>query len=688
MASNSAAWRDYINSPEPQATPLPGKWDIKLTPFQRLLVLKCFREEKLIFAFPDFITATLDKDFIELPQFDLARAFTDTSHKTPLIFILSTGADPTSALLRYAAECGMGERLHIISLGQGQGPIAAELISRASKSGDWVLLQNCHLAASWMPSLEKIVSALASDTEVDGTPSEVNKDFRLLLSSMPTEVFPVSILQNGVKLTNEPPKGIRANLMRMFTDMTETMFEGGENSRAWKKLLFGLCFFHATIQERKKFGPLGWNIKYEFNESDLQVSTEILQMLLSDYSTIPWDALRYLTGEISYGGRVTDEWDRRCLKSVLNNFYTQAMLDDTYKISESGTYYAPPEGSLSQYKQYIEQLPYTDKPEVFGLHENANITYQAQETDRFTSTILSIQPRVIDSSSGKGSSAEKVEELAGVILGNLPAPLQQSEGLADLFAMDEHGRMHPLSTFLLQEMFRFNRLLGVIKRSLIQLQKAIKGLVVMSVELEKMFNSLMDNQVPVIWANAAYPSRKGLSSWVQDFHQRVAFLRGWLTKGMPACYWISGFFFPQGFLTGVLQHHARKTNTPVDRLSFSFEVVNDDPQSITVAPEEGAYIYGLFMDGARWSKETNAIADSLPGEIASVFPALHVVPREKYTPDPRDYMTPIYKTSVRAGTLSTTGHSTNFIIPAALKTTHPPDYWVLKGVALLCQLDT
>ena len=112
--------------------------------------------------------------------------------------------------------------------------------------------------------------------------------------------------------------------------------------------------------------------------------------------------------------------------------------------------------------------------------------------------------------------------------------------------------------------------------SLVQLQKAIRGLVVMSVELERMFTSLMDNQVPTIWANAAYlsspsscllflyalfyfvvlyilyliktryPSRKGLNSWVQDFHQRVAFLRGWLTKGMPACYWISGFFFPQG----------------------------------------------------------------------------------------------------------------------------------------------
>ena len=123
ITSHATAWREYINCPEPrilldpvsllssnsesffyqitETTPLPGKWETNLSPFQRLLILKCFREEKLIFAFPDFITATLDKDFIELPQFDLARAFTDTSHKTPLIFILSTGADPTSYPRRF-----------------------------------------------------------------------------------------------------------------------------------------------------------------------------------------------------------------------------------------------------------------------------------------------------------------------------------------------------------------------------------------------------------------------------------------------------------------------------------------------------------------------------------------------------------------------------------------------------------
>lgn len=98
-------------------------------------------------------------------------------------------------------------------------------------------------------------------------------------------------------------------------------------------------------------------------------------MFLDEQEDIPWEALLYVTGHINYGGRVTDDWDRICLISILKKFYSSDILDDGYIFSQSGTYLAPDIGSLQSFKEYIQSLPLIDNPEVFGLHENANRTY-------------------------------------------------------------------------------------------------------------------------------------------------------------------------------------------------------------------------------------------------------------------------------------------------------------------------
>jgi len=133
-----------------------------------------------------------------------------------------------------------------------------------------------------MLRLEGIVEALSNGS------TECHEDFRLWLTSMPSTSFPVLVLQNGVKLTNEPPKGVKANINRTFYDMNDEHYDTCSKQRPWKKLLFGLAFFHAVIQERRKFGPLGWNIRYEFNNSDLECSMMTLHMFLEEQEVIPW----------------------------------------------------------------------------------------------------------------------------------------------------------------------------------------------------------------------------------------------------------------------------------------------------------------------------------------------------------------------------------------------------------------
>ena len=116
---------------------------------------------------------------------------------------MSYDGNPTLILLTYPthAHTSNTHRIHAISLGQGQGPVAEKMISAAMKNGDWVFLQNCHLAASWMLRMEVVVKGFLAPDAV------IHDEFRLYLSSMPNKCFPVYVLQNSVKVTNEPPKG-------------------------------------------------------------------------------------------------------------------------------------------------------------------------------------------------------------------------------------------------------------------------------------------------------------------------------------------------------------------------------------------------------------------------------------------------------------------------------------------------
>uniref|UniRef100_A0A803T305 AAA+ ATPase domain-containing protein n=1 Tax=Anolis carolinensis TaxID=28377 RepID=A0A803T305_ANOCA len=606
-------------------------WDARLTKFQKLIML--------VAALTEFVIENLGKQFIENPPVDLATLYQDMSPSTPLVFILSTGSDPMGAFQRFARERDYSERVQSISLGQGQGPIAEKMIKDAMNTGNWIFLQNCHLAVSWMLPMEELIKTFT--------------DFRLFLSSMPSDTFPVTVLQNSVKVTNEPPKGLRANIRRAFTEMTASFFEENILGKIWRKIIFGICFFHAIIQERKKFGPLGWNICYEFNDSDRECALLNLNLYCQE-GKVPWDALTYITGEITYGGRVTDAWDQRCLRTILRRFFAPDTLEDDYKYSVSGIYFAPVADSLQDFKDYIENLPLIDDPEIFGMHENANLR---KETNTLINTILDVQPRSTTQGTGK-SNDEIVEELATSILAKIPVKLS-------------------LLNF---------------QNSLQTLNKAIAGFVVMSEEMERVYQSFLNNQVPTLWANKAYPSLKPLGGWVKDLVLRIAFLDVSIQTIHTGvyCVFISGFldcllclFYILYILclSGTLQNHARKYNLPIDELSFNYNVIP------LPSPEDGVLVHGMFMDASRWDDEEMVIEDALPRQMNPVLPVVHFEPHQNYEPSPSLYHAPLYKTGARAGTLSTTGHSTNFVVTVLLPSKRPSDYWISKGSALLCQLN-
>ncbi len=233
-----------------------------------------------------------------------------------------------------------------------------------------------------------------------------------------------------------------------------------------------------------------------------------LKLFLDDYEEIPYKVLNYLGSEINYGGRVTDDKDVRLIKTILRKYITEYALDDGYKYSESGVYISIPAGSQEDYLEYIENLPFNPHPEVFGLHENAEITTNQAETRRILENILSIQPRT--SASGGKTREQMIMEIAINLASKTPPPFDL-ELVIEKFPTEYNESMN---TVLTQEVIRYNKLLRIMAEMLANVQKAVKGEVVMSEELEKMATSIYDNLVPAKWSDVGFLSLKPLASWI------------------------------------------------------------------------------------------------------------------------------------------------------------------------------
>ncbi|XP_054991966.1 LOW QUALITY PROTEIN: dynein axonemal heavy chain 12 [Sorex araneus] len=679
FCENIDEWRAIYDSKEPHNAKYPEPMNKTLNELQKIIILRCLRPDKITPAITNYVTDKLGKKFVEPPPFDLAKSYLDSNCTIPLIFVLSPGADPMASLLKFANDKEMsGSNFQAISLGQGQGPIATKLIKAATQDGTWVCLQNCHLAVSWMPMLEKICE--------DFNAEDCNPSFRLWLTSYPSPKFPVTVLQNGVKMTNEPPTGLRLNLLQSYLSdpISDPQFFSGCPGKelAWEKLLFGVCFFHALVQERKKFGPLGWNIPYGFNESDLRISIRQLQLFINEYDKIPFEAISYLTGECNYGGRVTDDWDRRLLLTMLADFYNPQIIENPhYKFSPSGNYFAPPQNTYEEYIEFIKKLPITQEPEIFGLHENVDISKDLQQTKILFESLLLTQGGS-KQTGASGSTDQILFEFSQNILLKLPNNFDIEQALVKYPVRYDES----MNTVLVQEMERFNNLIKTIRNTLRDLEKAIKGIVVMDSTLEALSSSLLIGKVPEIWAKRSYPSLKPLGSYVIDLLARLDFLQSWYDSGKPNVFWLSGFFFTQAFLTGAMQNFARKYTIPIDLLGYEFEVI--PTYTSDTAPEDGVYINGLYLDGARWDKASGLLSEQHPKLLFDLMPIIWIKPIKKTNVVKTNaYVCPLYKTSERKGTLSTTGHSTNFVIAMLLKTNLPTQHWIKRGVALLCQLD-
>lgn len=278
-------------------------------------------------------------------------------------------------------------------MGQGQAPRATKLISDSLLQGNWVIIENCHVDESWLGKLEVICLKLAVS-------ENVNEDFRLWLTSNPTSKFPIMVLQMALKLTTESPTSLKANMMHSYA--TEPWLEESDGNEftddlIWNRSVFALVFFHAVVKERVAFGPIGWNVPYEFNDMDLMMSIEQMKIFMIQCGAIPMDGHFYLIGECNYGGRVTDARDRLLMAILLKAIYNEeAVSQDCLDLDQFGNIRVPANPTKENCTEYISKLAIDSSPRLVGLDENCGFGKSCHEVEQVGGlTLISMIVRIL-----------------------------------------------------------------------------------------------------------------------------------------------------------------------------------------------------------------------------------------------------------------------------------------------------
>lgn len=336
-----------------------------------MLLVRTFRPDRLLEVLAQFVASVFQSDISSESGVDLqAMVNTEVQPATPIAFVSVIGHDASYRVENLVKNSGT--KLSSVAMGSEEGFSQAEqAIGVAARQGSWVLLKNVHLAPSWLGQLEKRLQNL--------NPS---RSFRLFLTMEANPVIPVNILRQSRMVVEEPPPGIKANLRDSLKSIAPARLSQGPAEKS--RLYFLLAWFHAVVQERLRYVPLGWSKIYDFNDSDMASAFGTIDTWLNsvakgraniDPVSIPWDAIRTLVKQSVYGGRVDSDFDQRVLDSFVDALFTPGAYNSDFElVPQDGSVkkVVIPEGTkMEQFMVWVDRLPDREPPVWLSLPANA-----------------------------------------------------------------------------------------------------------------------------------------------------------------------------------------------------------------------------------------------------------------------------------------------------------------------------
>jgi dynein heavy chain len=611
VESDFMSWKRYSTADKPEIEE-PPKAFRDASAIKKLMLLKVIRPDRCGGALQQMVIERLGSKFITQDPFDMVATFDETSNVAPVFFVLFPGTDPTPLVE------GLGKNLKDyypnsknktesngffvnISMGQGQENVATAALDKQAQEGGWVFLQNIHLMQGWLPTLERALEKL----EEPGTDPE----FRCFLSSEPPsalygplqDLIREGILQRCLKIADEAPSDLKSTLKRAYAKFEGDVTETGQinidvvpdQRPAYKAALYGLCFFHAVVLGRRQFGPQGFSRAYPFNDGDLQICGMVLKNYLNNAfendTDVPWPDLRYVFGEIMYGGHITDPWDRRVTNAYLSLLIKVDLMDLSANMMICPGLKSPDSTKLeyADYKKLTETKFPAESPKLFGMHENTEVGMLQQQGAFIFKTFAGLAgggagggvnleeakghvdawlvgdgtedallPAAFDMMVYRGKIREMDDAATAAYVESVGEVVFQGTTLAELVAggkvalinewldkakkdpvaagVSENNKPPPKlaeDPYVIvgfQEADRMNVLLKTMKSSLIELDLGVAGALNVTDAMEALAGGLNSNSVPAAWAKYAWPCLKDLQNWGLDLNQRCQQLRCWL----------------------------------------------------------------------------------------------------------------------------------------------------------------
>ena len=705
LQRNDVGWRKWFDESEPENCPVPEFEDRivvqrSIGPFLRLVLVRSLREDRVGIACAQFIDQQLGSKFTAPITDTIFEVFQESAARKPVLYLLSAGTDPTN-MIDELAKKKKKFPTDKVSMGEGQEKVARDKNHAAFITGGWLILQNCHLGIDYMNEVEETLIK---------TP-EIHQDYRLWITCEITSRFPIGLLHLCIKVTQEPPAGLKASLHRTYTTMITQETLDKVDHEKWRALLYAISFLHSIVQERRKFGAIGWCVPYEFNNSDLDASLLFLEKHMSSTIMVglqlSWNTIQYMVAEVQYGGRITDDLDRELFITYAAKWLVEGMFGPSFTFNTySADYnYEIPKGlDMGNFHQHIECVPAVDSPLIFGLHPNADITYRLKEASEMLTTIIETQPK--DSSASVGKSVdEQVQEQSQDLLDKMPQELVEEVFRAQIHKKDgqrgtnERGFKAPLNIFLFQELQRLSNIISIVRTSLDNLIMAIEGTVVMTVDLLEDSNCVFDGRVPKKWTHDASGAEiswllPSIGGWCTGLTDRYNQLIWWLEHSRKdwKSFWITGFTNAQGFLTAIRQEvtrqHSKKDQWALDDMVTHTEVLTVESADRAHVPEEGQNIHGLFIEGARWNRQESRLEESEPKKLQVPMPVIYVTATEIKVFKMNNPASGPYP-PLHAAVYKYPRRNDRYLIFRLLLKSgeYHPHHWKLRGVCLVAQVD-